>query len=295
MSLRRSPTPPRRGRALLVCGVAAALVVVPGTAFADSPPSDPVGGLVAGLGGAVGDLTGSLPGGSSAPTSSSAPAPVSGAAPTAADAAADPLDPAQLTGLLGQLLGGLPAGGVPNGGLPAGGLPDVQACATAITADLEAVLTALPASLTEVLEGLDTTLGELAEDPADGGQVLAGGLIELLGGGAESDLEQPAVLAALEKLVADFFAECLPALPTAPAVTAPVVAPAAPTTPPTVAPVATTPAQPAVQYLGYAPTGGAPQDRSSSVPLLVLGVALLLAVSGVIGVQARARALRSRD
>ena len=62
MSPRRLPEPPRRSRPLLVLGLAAALVAVPGVALAEDAPApvDPLGQVTDQLGSTLGDLTAPL-------------------------------------------------------------------------------------------------------------------------------------------------------------------------------------------------------------------------------------------
>jgi hypothetical protein len=267
LSLRRSPDPSRRYRRLVVGGVTAALLVVPGVALAAPPadPLDPVTGTVTDIvGGITGGITGGVP-------QSSAPAVQETPTVGAATPSGPSLDPAQLTALLAQL-------GV------------TKECATAIQDDLVATLTSIPATVQQLIGLLGDHLTELQQDPANGPALLQDALADLLGGalggGAAATSTGVAglpLLSALEDLVQDFLTVCLPqpapATSAAPTSAAPVVE----TTAPVVAPAPTTTTSAPVAYLGYAPTGVDQGSDDDGSPLALLGGGVLLLGGGAAG------------
>jgi hypothetical protein len=258
--LRRLPDPPRRSRRLVVCGMTAALLVVPGVAYAgDTPaPADPLATVTDQLGGVATGLAGAPAGDTGQSTGTDRSGTVPGSGSEAAAPAAPSLDPAQLQALLAQL----------------GVSPD---CAAAIKSDLEATLASIPATVQQIITELGDQLTELQEDPANGAALLQEALTDLIGDAAANPGADPSglpLLTALQQLVEDFLTVCLPqpaAGTTTPAPTP--TSPAAATTPPAAA--APTSAAP-VAYLGYAPTGTGEEDSGSGSGPAVLGGVLLL-------------------
>ena len=279
MSVRRLPEPPRRSRRLVVCGVTAALLVVPGVAHANEPGlPDPVGSAVQqveGGGQDVRDALGNLltvppvtiPGADGGTTPG-------GTTGGGASPAFTPPDLGPLQALFDTL------------GVPA-------ACTTAITDDLVEIVSSIPATVQAIVAQLQTALEAVAEEPDSLPAVLQEQIMTLLGGlgaapGADADADGVPLITAVEGLVADFLANCLPT----PQTTAPTtLAPAAQqsTTPPAPAPATTAPAAAApVAYLGYAPTGVDTDDSGAGTPLLALAGVLLLG-GGVAGTWMRLR------
>jgi hypothetical protein len=286
LSLHRSPEPPRRSRRLLVCGMTAALLVVPGVAHAEGS-TDPLGsarsqlegipqdlqnGLATGAGTGTGDAklplplpipgvgTGTDTGGAGGTDTSTEPS--TGTTPS--------LDPSQLQALLTAL-------------------PVSPECVSAISDDLQTVLTSVPATIEALAGQLQTGLTDALAAPPTNPTEFQGSLMGLIDQVADPgvDPEELPVVGAVEALVGDFLAFCLPELPTAaPTPAAPV--PAAQTSAaPVAAPAATAPAAP-VAYLGYAPTGAPADPSGASAPLLALGGVLLLA-GGLAGTWMRLR------
>jgi hypothetical protein len=263
LSVRRLPDPPRRPRRLVVCGMTAALLVVPGVAHAGDAPS-PANSLTTvtdQLGGAAEGLAGELAGGTGQSTGTGrSESVVPGTASTSTAPGAPSLDPAQLQALLAQL----------------GVSPE---CATAIQGDVVATLASIPATVQQLIALLGDTLTELQADPENGPALLQEALTDLLGGavgGGGATTTAPAglpLLTALEDLVQDFLTVCLPQPAAGTTPPAPIsTAPAAATTPPAAAaPTSVAP----VAYLGYAPTG-TEGDSDDSSALALLGSVLLL-------------------
>jgi hypothetical protein len=258
LSVRRLPDPPRRSRRLVVCGVTAALLVVPGVARAGDELS-PANSLttVTDLGGAAEGLAKELAGGAGQSTGTGGSGSVvPDTASTSGAPGAPSLDPAQLRALLARL----------------GVSPE---CVTAIQGDVAATLASIPATVQQLIALLGDKRTELQADPENGPALLQEALTDLLGGGA-APTTAPAglpLLTALEGLVQDFLTVCLPqpapgTTPPAPISTAPAAAtpPPAAAAPTSVAPVA---------YLGYAPTGTEGDSDDSSALALLAGVLLL--------------------
>jgi hypothetical protein len=272
LSLHRLPEPPRRSRRLLVCGMAAALVAVPGVAHAQAAPLDQVteqlqdagqelGTTITGGSGSTGPKVGS---GSTGPEvlGNVGPGTNSSTGTTTSDADSTPSftppDLSQLQALFERLE-----------------VPDE--CATAVTDDLTEVVSSIPATVQAIIAQLQAGLAAVQEDPNALPEDLQTQLMTLLGGlggtpAADADADGIPLVTAVGNLVTDFLANCLPEpeVPTgAPQTTAP---PAAVTsTPPPAAPTSAAP----VAYLGYAPTG-ADEDTDDDGGLALLGGVLLL-------------------
>jgi hypothetical protein len=276
-SSHRSPARRLRSRrALVVAGVLAAVVAAPGVASADDAvPADPGAALQQTVEGALGQVAGGLGGGSgvpSLPVPGAAPAPAPEAAP-AAESEEGPLPgvPPELLGALQSLLTPL-------------GVPDtcVQGVADGVEDLLNGILSQDPqAALEDLLGGLEGALTGLAS-----GQAPSLDPAVLAAGAADVATDVQALLAA--------FQACLPELPAAPEIPAPAPQPApeAPVAAPVAAPVTAQPAQ----YLGYAPTGGdegvETDGPGATLPLAVLGGALLAAGgAGAAVSRARSRAV----
>ena len=291
MSPRRLPEPLRRSRPLVVLGLAAALVAVPGTALAEGAPApvDPLGQVTDQLGSTLGDLTAPLAGGAGQlgdpgtgqPPAAVPPAPAGAPAVPAPDPAQ--LDPAELEAQLAALLGTLQVS------------PE---CTSAVAADLEALLASVPATVEQVVAELQAGLDEVLADPAGGGQVLQDRLTELVGGlaggGAPAPGEDPIglpVVTAVEQLVQDLLTTCLPQ----PVEETQAPPPPAPAAPPAAPPVAAAPTGAApVAYLGYAPTGAPEEEPGGGLPVAAFGGVLLLTAAGA-GTWVRARRAAARD
>jgi hypothetical protein len=274
LSLFHSPEPPRRSRRLLVCGVtAAALIGVPGVARANSP-LDPVTQQLEGAGQDLVDaVTGSSPAGGAGSLGDVLPSTdtdTGPGAPVGAGGAASSLDPAQAQVLLGQL----------------GVSPE---CATAIQADVEALVASVPATVEELAAQLQTGLTDALASPPSSREALQALLMGAIGQAATAaDPDGLPVLTAVQDLVTDFLATCLPQPAAAAPTTDVPVAPAVQSTPiPVAAPAPTTPAAP-VAYLGYAPTGAGEDEWDARTPLLALGGVLLLG-GGLAGTWMRLR------
>lgn len=285
--------PPSRHpfRLLAAVGVALAVVLVPGVAWADggagipSPPPNPLNGLTNTLGGLLG---GNLPD----PTGGTDPASPSTA--TADDPPTLPPPPPQLAALLQQLQQHSQIS------------PD---CVNGVLQDVQLIISDIPATLQDLLAQLAAglqqgggSLGQLVPlgtPQPDGSQVLTlpvaqpasssgTGAVAI---GSPSDLQNSQLADDIQKLVKDFTYNCLPkpALPTTGTAPTP-----APPTPAPQNPV--TPAAQPVQYPGYAPTGGSgPAPPAGPVPLSALCAAvLLLSGAGVAASRMRSRAPRSR-
>ena len=273
-SVHRSPTRrPRSRRALLVTGLAAAAVAVPGVAAAapGDVPANPLEDVVTTLEQAV---TGQGGEGAAGPPS------LPGTPPPATEEAGEPApeEEGPVPAPPPELVQGLQSALTPLG-VPA---DCVQGVADGVRGLLDGVLAQDPAAaVEELVAGLQGALTGLASgqspafDPAT------------LGSGAEQ------VAADVEALLAAFSA-CLPALPTAPEAPAP-----AHEAPPPAAPAAAPVAAQPVQYLGYAPTGGdaaadaaAGPGDAGSVPLAVLGGGVLVAgATGAAVSRVRSRAV----
>jgi hypothetical protein len=165
-----------------------------------------------------------------------------------------------------------------------------EQCTTAITGDLVEIVSSIPATVQAIVTQLQAALEAVQKDPGSLPDVFQAQIMTLLGGlggapGADADEDGVPLITAVEDLVADFLANCLPK----PQTTAPTsLAPAAQqTTPPPAAPLTTAPAAP-VAYLGYAPTGVGTDDSADSTPLLALAGVLLLG-GGVAGTWMRLR------
>jgi hypothetical protein len=284
LSLHRSPEPPRRSRRLLVCGMTAALLVVPGVAHAEGS-TDPLGSARSQMEGITQDLQNGL--GLDGAGDAKLPLPTPGAGTGTgtggtggtggAGTSTEPstgttpsLDPSQLQALLTAL-------------------QVSPECVSAISDDLQAVLTSVPATIEALVGQLQTGLTDALAAPPTSPTEFQGFLMGLIGQVADPgvDPEGLPVVGAVQALVGDFLASCLPELPTAaPTTTAPV--PAAQTSAaPVAAPAATALAAP-VAYPGYAPTGAPADPSGPSAPLLALGGVLLLA-GGLAGTWMRLR------
>ena len=274
MSVRRLPDPPRRSRRLVVCGVTAALLVVPGVALADETPSaDPLGSLTQQGEGLSQDVKDAVEGLVPDVTDPESGTTTGGTSSTGTTPTFTPPDLGPLQGLFTAL------------GVPA-------ECTTAVTGDLTDIVSSIPATVQAIVAQLQTVLAAAQEDPESVPDVLQGQIMTLLGGlggtpGADPDADGVPLITAVENLVTDFLATCLPT-PAPPTNTQTPVAPAAQqNTPPPAAPVATTQAAP-VAYLGYAPTGVDTDDSAGTTPLLALAGVLLLG-GGVAGTWMRLR------
>jgi hypothetical protein len=278
LSLHHSPEPPRRSRRLLLCGLtAAALIGVPGVARADTP-LDPVTQQLEGAGQDLVDaVTGSSPASGAGSLGDVLPGAGTGTgtgtdpgAPVDAGGAASSLDPAQAQVLLGQL----------------GVSPE---CATAIQADVEALVASVPATVEDLAAQLQTGLTDALESPPSSPEAFQTLLMGAIG--QASTAVDPAglpVLTAVQDLVTDFLATCLPKpAAAAPTTDAPVASAVQSTPTPVAAPAPTTPAAP-VAYLGYAPTGAGEDEWDARTSLLALGAVLLLG-GGLTGTWMRLR------
>ncbi|MGY2083067.1 hypothetical protein [Blastococcus sp. SYSU DS0539] len=287
----RSPRP-RGRRALAVSGMAAALVVVPGLAWADEaappgplpPVTDLLGGLTGGAGGAgdAGGLPG-LPGGDAGPLpglpgGDAGPLPGGDAGGDgAADPGAGPEVPLELPAEFESALRELAA---------ALHLP--EECVDGVTQSLELLaggLAELPAELEALVGELQGALEGLAAGGPDGLLGLGEQLQEVLD---PATLQESSIVEGLT-LLAETLPGCVPALPAEqpPADTPEPHVPAAPA-PPVAEPVA----HPVV-YPGYAPTGAG--DDGADVLPVALGSALLLAAGTGAGVAAYRRQWRAAD
>ncbi|MGY1813060.1 hypothetical protein [Blastococcus sp. SYSU D00820] len=256
---RRSPhRRPHGRRALLVTGLVAAAVALPGVASAEEGGSAPalppeLQSVVEDVQQGVGDLAGGVPGGvpATGDTGEGAPAPTAPAVPELPG-----FDPSMLEPL----------------GLSADCVGQFQATVEAFLADLQTLLTEGAAEfqglVTDLVTKLTTDPGSLL-DPAllDPGAIPGADELEALVTNLVANLE-------------DLAAACVP-VPEAPGTTPPPAPPAAHTPEPPAThpqPVAAPVAQQPVQYLGYAPTGGEPADDGpGALPLAALGGAALLA------------------
>jgi hypothetical protein len=266
LSLHRLPEPPRRSRRLLVCGMATALLVVPGVAHASPVSTDPLSSAGKPIQDAVGGVLTNVTGGQSTGDTQGDGTDESqqGVQTTAPTPTVPALDPAQLAALLA----------------PLGVSPD---CFSAVQGDVVAVLGSVPATVQQLITMLGDKLDELQENPENGPALLQEALTDLLGGAipgaaststTETDSTGVPLLSALQDLVQDFLDVCLPK-PEVPTSTPPTTAaPAAVTSTPPPAVAAPTSAAP-VAYLGYAPTG-ADEDSDDDSGLAVLGGVLLL-------------------
>jgi hypothetical protein len=308
LSNRRPSSPgPRARRSLVATGLAAAVVLVPGTARADTDPgTDPAGALTTGLTDGLDTVTGALSGaagGSGGMTTGGTTATGGGTAASGTPglpgtAAGDLPGAAQLQQLFDQLAGALQISPKCSDGV----LQGVQMVVTD--------LTQLPQQLQDLLGRLS---GVLQQGPGDLGRVVPlGGLAD--GGSLTLPAADPASSGAatvgigdadqfgdvpltddLQALLKTVVYDCLPhpsaASPTTEAVDSPAPEPAAAPAPAAAgAPVA----QQAVSYPGYAPTGGVPADSSGGVPPAVLGGVVLLGAAGAAGYRMSSRAARSR-
>jgi hypothetical protein len=278
LSLRRVPDPSRRSRRLVVCGVSAALLIVPGVASAGDtlPPANPLTAVTEQVEGVTQDTADALTGGQrTAAVPEIEPGTETGSRTETADGATTPAVPSLDATQLQPLLTALHVS------------PD---CAPAIAADLQAILASIPATLEQLIA---TIGGQLTTPPTDLGQAaesLTTALTQLADGEGGDDVAPTGLplVPALQKLGQDFLDLCLPQ--TAPGAAAPSptgTAPAVATSPapaPAAAPAAAAP----VAYLGYAPTGAPAEDPGDGRPLALLGGVLLLA-GGAVGSWMRSR------
>ena len=279
MSPRRSSEPPRRSRLLVLSGVTAALLVVPGVAHAAGDPISPV---TDGVTGTVDSVTGAITGGTlpAGPTLPDVPGNV---ADSGTDADTDPdtaagatppalpdLDVSQLQTLLSAL----------------NVSPD---CAPAIKGDLEATLASIPLTVQEIIGQLGNQLTDLLDDPAAAPVSLQAALMDVAAdqGTDPAGIAGLPLLTSLQDLVQDFLTLCLPQPAAAVSTPTPTAAPAAATTSPP--PAAPAPAAAPVAYLGYAPTGVTDDDSGDGNPLAVLGGVLLLTGAAGAGSWMRSR------
>ncbi|MGY1774553.1 hypothetical protein ACI8AV_01730 [Geodermatophilus sp. SYSU D00804] len=279
-SARRSPSRrPRGHRALLVAGLVAAAVAVPGVATAapGGPPADPLEGVVTTLEQAVTGQGGDAAEPPALPGTGALPLP---GADQEVPAEPAPAEQGPVPPLPEALVQGLQSALTPLG------VPEhcVQGVADGVQGLLDGVLSQDPAAaVEELVTGLQGALTGLASgrppalDPAT------------LGSAAEQ------VAADVEELIAAFQA-CLPALPETPEPPAPAPEPTPTPEAPHAAPVAAPVADQPVQYLGYAPTGGdegvETEGPGAVVPLAALGGALLVGGgAGAAVSRARSRAV----
>ena len=139
-------------------------------------------------------------------------------------------------------------------------------CATAIQADVEALVASVPATVEELAAQLRAGLTDALQSPPSSPEALQALLMGAIGqASTAADPDGLPVLTAVQDLVTDFLATCLPQPAAAAPTTDAPVAPAVQSTPtPVAAPAPTTPAAP-VAYLGYAPTG-AGEDEWTPAP-----------------------------
>jgi len=275
VSVRHSPL--RLSRVLVTAGLAAAVVLVPATAYAETP------GVPSPAGDVLGGLTGGA--GSSGTTGTNDQ--------QAADESGSPGVPPELADALDQLAAGL------------GASPE---CADGIQASIELIIDGLaeiPAQLQAQLEDLLTQLQEMGADgPPDAASLeeLQTAIEDALAGGATvptsdgaPDPADSKIVQGLQLLGETLSQKCMPAPPTAAGNTPPSQTPAA-TSPQPTQPAQTPAAQPVV-YPGYAPTGGARLEEASATgPLTAAGgTVLLLGAAAAAGHRRRGRAVPPQD
>jgi hypothetical protein len=292
----RLPIHGRRGGRWLALGVAAAVLVVPGVAYADPAPDPgavvPPATVPGPVGDALGQLTNQTQQGSGNQSRSTDSTPDQQQAipqdTTTQDTPAPPTLPPQLQQLLDTLQSQSPN----------------PQCSAAIQADLTKLLTDIPTLIQAIVNDLITQLG--SGSPPSPEEILAQ-LQDLLGQlqGQQPGQQQAAaadpsaspdpgvILADLQQLVTDLTTKCAPAPPSQSP------PPPPPGNQPPPAQGVSQPQQAApVSYPGYAPTGtiaatalrpAGDQRSSEPVPLSVLGGVLLGSAAAAVGMRSRAR------
>jgi hypothetical protein len=273
VTVRRSPLRP--SRVLVAAGLAAAVVLLPGTAFAVDTPSieDPTGAVIGGLTDTGGTGTGTETDGTNDQQT--------------ADESGAPELPPELAAALDELAARLGAS---------------QECADGVQASFELIIEGLaeiPAELQAQLEDLLAQLQEMSSaGPPDAASLeeLETAIEDALAGGAADEAPDPAdskIVQGLQQLGDTLSGKCMP---TAAGNTESPQPPAATPTQTTQQPAQAPAAQPVV-YPGYAPTGGAGVEETSATgPLTALGgTVLLLGAAAAAGHRRRGRAVPSQD
>jgi len=290
VSVRRSPL--RLSRIFLVVGSAAAVGLLPGTAFAadTSTSSNPADAVVSGVTGAAGTSTGDsgstggLTGGTGVLTGGSGGTGGTGgtsAPTTGADQPGTSGLPPGLVAALDQLAA---ASGVS------------QQCADGIQASITLIVQGaaeIPAELQAQLEDLLAQLqamGSAGPPDATSLAALTTSIQNALAGGAAAPTDSK-IAQGLQQLADTLSGSCKPAAAVAPPPPQPPGATPTQTAQPTKPPAARQ-----VAYPGYAPTGGNPaQDASGPGPLAALGGVLLLGSATAAAHRRRRRAAPSQD
>lgn len=285
-------------RIFLVVGSAAAVGLLPGTAFAadTSTSSNPADAVVSGVTGTAGSSTGDsggiggLTGGTGVLTGGTGVLTGGSDGTGGAGGTSEPTSGADQPGT-----SGLPPGLVAALDQLAAASGVSQQCADGIQASITLIVEGaaeIPAELQAQLEDL---LGQLqamgSAGPPDATSLAAlkTSIQNALAGGAAAPTDSK-IAQGLQQLADTLSGSCKPAA----AVNPPPQRPAA--TPTKTAQPTAPPAARQVAYPGYAPTGGTPaQDASGPGPLAALGGALLLGAATAAAHRRRRRAAPSQD